>query len=70
LQIVYFTDINGKLLLLGGPWFSLIKGYSLSLCAEEPVDAYMGELAFEPQKGISMLWPPQGLPPRAGAGEI
>jgi hypothetical protein len=50
--------------------FSLIKGYSLTLCAEEPVDAYMGELAFELQKGISMLWPPQGLPPRAGAGEI
>jgi hypothetical protein len=50
--------------------FSLIKGYSLSLCAAEPIDAYVGELAFEPQEGIPVLWPPQDLPPRAGAGEI
>jgi 4'-phosphopantetheinyl transferase len=35
--------------------FDLLRGYSLTLCAAEPVDARISELVFDPQKGMPML---------------
>jgi 4'-phosphopantetheinyl transferase len=37
--------------------FSLIKGYSLALCATEPIDAYIKEIVFDPKAGMPTLCP-------------
>jgi phosphopantetheinyl transferase len=35
--------------------FSHIKGYSLTLCATEPVDSCVSELVFDPKEGMPVL---------------
>jgi 4'-phosphopantetheinyl transferase len=37
--------------------FSLISGYSLTICAAEPIDVCMNEVVFDPKEGIPVLWP-------------
>jgi 4'-phosphopantetheinyl transferase len=55
-----FCVLPGNMVLLTGekPYFrsfSLISGYSLTLCAAEPIDVCMNELVFDPKEGIPVL---------------
>jgi 4'-phosphopantetheinyl transferase len=55
-----FSVLPGnRVLLTGGKphfrSFSLINGYSLTLCAAEPIDVRADELVFDPKKGIPAL---------------
>jgi 4'-phosphopantetheinyl transferase len=55
-----FCVLPGNMTLLTGekPFFrsfNLIDGYSLTLCAAEPIDICIDELVFDPKEGIPIL---------------
>jgi 4'-phosphopantetheinyl transferase len=55
-----FCVLPGNMVLLTGerPYFrsfSRIRGYSLTLCAAEPVDSCVIELVFDPKEGVPLL---------------